>query len=135
LQYQQHPDSRFFQSFDNIWDLSDNCVAYDNWLLAGDDVKYNFEWDPDKAKSNAIKHGVRFEDALLVFLDPKALTIFDEDHSHNEDRWITMGLANTIGLCVVHHTFRDTSTGQTIIRIISARKASRNEHLQYAGEK
>jgi uncharacterized DUF497 family protein len=55
-------------------------------------MNYNFEWDRHKAQLNHKKHGVRFEEAATVFKDPKALTIFDPDHSKTEDRWITMGI-------------------------------------------
>ena len=55
-------------------------------------MNYNFEWDPQKARLNHKKHGIRFEEAATIFRDPKALTIFDPDHSKIEDRWITMGI-------------------------------------------
>jgi len=54
--------------------------------------EYQFEWDPIKAHQNARKHGVTFERAATVFLDPQALSGFDEEHSQEEDRWITLGL-------------------------------------------
>ncbi len=56
-------------------------------------MNYNFEWDPLKAQRNRKKHGIRFEEAATVIRDPKALTIFDPDHSEIEDRWITMGIS------------------------------------------
>ena len=55
-------------------------------------MRYNFEWDPIKAKKNWQKHRVSFERAAEVFLDPHAVSIFDEDHSSDEERWITMGM-------------------------------------------
>ena len=55
-------------------------------------MNYNFEWDPHKAQHNYRKHKIRFEEAATVFTDPRALTIFDSDHSEYEDRWITMGI-------------------------------------------
>jgi len=58
-------------------------------------MQYNFEWDPVKARSNADKHGVTFEQATGVFKDPMALSKFDEDSSSSdEDRWITLGQVN-----------------------------------------
>jgi len=54
-------------------------------------VHYNFEWDPGKAKQNLEKHKIRFERATEIFLDPFAVSIYDEDHSTDEDRWVTMG--------------------------------------------
>ena len=56
-------------------------------------MEYNFEWDPAKAKLNANKHGVTFEQAVGVFEDLMALTIFDEENSEGEDRWVTLGQA------------------------------------------
>jgi hypothetical protein len=49
-------------------------------------INYNFEWDPNKARSNQVKHGISFEEAATVFRDPQALSIFDDEHSSNEDR-------------------------------------------------
>jgi uncharacterized DUF497 family protein len=84
-----------------------------------------FEWDEAKAKSNARKHGVRFEDAMLVFSDPYALV--DQDRLEGgELRWQTLGLAGGIVLLLVAHTVRDEQGDETI-RIISARKAIRKE--------
>ncbi len=54
-------------------------------------VRYNFEWDPEKAKGNRAKHEVAFENAATEFRDPNALSVLDEDHSEKEERWITMG--------------------------------------------
>ena len=69
-------------------------------------MNYNFEWDPQKAQLNHKNHGTRFEEAATVFRDPKALTIFDPDHSELEDRWITMGISKTEKLLIVCHTFQ-----------------------------
>ena len=55
-------------------------------------MRYDFEWDPQKAKSNFRKHGVSFEDAATVFKDPNALSIVDHEHSINEERWMTLGI-------------------------------------------
>jgi uncharacterized DUF497 family protein len=66
-------------------------------------LEFVFDWDPDKAKSNLAKHGVSFEDAMNVFQDPNALTIFDEDGSAAEDRWITLGEARSQALARGSH--------------------------------
>jgi len=57
-------------------------------------LRYDFEWDPQKAKQNLRKHRVSFERAATIFLDPDALTLFDAEHSETEDRWITLGIDN-----------------------------------------
>lgn len=88
-----------------------------------------FEWDETKARSNARKHGVRFEDATLVFADPHALAVQDRLEG-GELRWQTLGLAGGIVLLLVAHTVRDEREGE-IIRIISARKAVRKERKRY----
>jgi uncharacterized DUF497 family protein len=72
-----------------------------------------------------------FDRAATVFLDPDALSDFDEPHSEQEDRWVTMGLDNTGTLLVVCHTYQDTSESNAKIRMISARKATRAEAKQY----
>lgn len=89
-----------------------------------------FEWDPKKEKANESKHKVTFSEACFVFADKYMLTFFDEEHSENEDRWITMG--HTIGnkILVVVHTYRKTR-GKESVRIISARKATKYEEKQY----
>ncbi len=91
---------------------------------------FDFDWDPEKARSNVVKHGVRFEEAMTVLADPLALTVFDEGHSDAEDRWITLGLANTNRLIVVVHTF-DEADDRIHIRVISARVATPREQRTY----
>jgi len=85
-----------------------------------------FEWDPDKAIANLAKHGVSFDEAKTVFGDANELTIFDEDHSDEEDRYISMGMSRLGRVVVVSYTERDES-----IRIISARAANTRERKQY----
>jgi len=97
-------------------------------------MNYNFEWDPQKAMVNYRKHGVRFEEAATVFRDPKALTIFDPDHSEFEDRWITMGISNKGRLLIVCHTFKEMDENAVQIRIFSSRKATKRERKLYEGE-
>ncbi|MGE3757843.1 MAG: BrnT family toxin [Pseudobdellovibrionaceae bacterium] len=86
-----------------------------------------FLWDPIKAKTNIKKHGVSFEEAVSVFLDPEALRIYDEQHSVEEVRWILLGLSNSLRLLVVVHAEKDDEA----IRIISARKADKKETQTY----
>jgi uncharacterized DUF497 family protein len=88
-----------------------------------------FEWDEAKARTNARKHGVRFEDAMLVFADPCALVVQDRLEG-GELRWQTLGLAGGVVLLLVAHTVRNEH-GDEIIRIISARKAVRMERKHY----
>ena len=94
-------------------------------------MRYIFEWDPNKARGNARKHKVSFERAAEIFLDPFAISVFDEEHSENEERWITMGKDSHEAVLVVIHTFRELSVEEWGIRIISAWKATRNEVRQY----
>lgn len=95
-------------------------------------MQYSFEWDSKKTKINATKHCVSFEQAIEVFRDALQLTIFDEEYSDTEDRWITLGKTKNGILLVVIHTFSEYKDGATI-RIISARKATRLEQYQYEG--
>ena len=87
-----------------------------------------FSWDKEKAASNQRKHGVSFEEAQTVFLDCNALRIYDPDHPKNEDRFILLGLSSTLRMLVVCHSYRE---GEQRIRIISARKATKNESSAY----
>lgn len=93
--------------------------------------QYQFEWDPTKAQQNTKRHRVTFERGATVFLDPNALSLFDEEHSQDEDRWITLGLDRTGTLLVVCHTYREESEASARIRIISTRRATKNEAKQY----
>ncbi|MEL4867493.1 BrnT family toxin [Pantoea agglomerans] len=88
-----------------------------------------FEWDTNKAKSNLIKHGIRFEEAILVFDDPYHLSLQDR-HENGEFRWQTIGLVHGLIVIMVAHTVRFES-GDEVIRIISARKADRKERSRY----
>lgn len=90
-----------------------------------------FEWDPKKSEANRRKHGIDFERAREVFFDPLAKRTFEGDE-HGEARWRTIG-ENRRRLFVVTHTTEEE--GETeIIRIISARKATRTERRAYEGE-
>ena len=93
-------------------------------------MQYNFEWNPGKAKANVIKHRVNFEQATEVFLDALQLTVFDDEHSKTEERWLTLGRTNNGTLIVVAHTFSEHEDSARV-RIISAREATKHEQRQY----
>lgn len=93
-------------------------------------MQYIFEWDAKKANINIYKHGISFENATEIFKDKNMITIFDEKHSENEERWVTIGLDLKTKILIVVHTFVEFS-GNTKIRIISARKAIKNERKVY----
>jgi len=97
-------------------------------------LQYNFEWDPQKAEQNLRKHKVSFERAAGVFLDPLAISIYDEEHSLGEDRWVTIGKERTNLVLVVVHTFHEEDIDNCKIRLISARKATKREIKQYEGD-
>ncbi len=96
-------------------------------------MHFNFEWDPVKAKTNLKKHGISFEEASEVFLDPLQLSILDDDHSEQDERWITLGNTKSHKLRLVVHTFIAYHQDQITIRIISARSATIHEQKQYEG--
>jgi hypothetical protein len=95
-------------------------------------VEYTFEWDPDNAQRNKNKHGISFEQAATVFRDPRAISLYDAEHSKGEERWITLGLSADLGLVIVCHTYGWTGTSTARIRIFSSRKATQRESRQYA---
>jgi len=94
-------------------------------------LKYNFEWDRNKAKLNLKKHKISFERAAEIFLDPFAVSIFDDEHSSEEERWVTIGKNAEKAVLVLVHTFSQEENGQFNVRIISARKATKKEIKQY----
>jgi len=92
-------------------------------------------WDPLKAEANIGKHGVGFTEAATVLLDPLAVTIFDVEHSQNEERWFTLGTSTEGKLLAVSHTYQQPDeSAPTEARIISAREATRRERQQYEKE-
>ena len=91
-----------------------------------------FEWDEKKSKSNAKKHGVSFEAAKTVFYDEHAIQFFDPEHSESEDRFILLGASFKSNTLVVCHCFREE---ETRVRIISARKADKEEQHAYWSER
>jgi uncharacterized DUF497 family protein len=92
-----------------------------------------FEWDPRKAEANAAKHGVTFDDAVTVFLDPNALDGPDLHHSSAESRYRRLGRSADGLVLMVAHTRRRSGDAEAI-RIISARRASRRERAAYASK-
>lgn len=87
-----------------------------------------FKWDENKNQINQNKHKISFDEAKTVFYDEEALVIDDPEHSEEEERFIILGLSNKANLLVVCHCYRECDT---VIRIISARKATSNESRQY----
>lgn len=87
-----------------------------------------FIWDEKKHRENQKKHGVSFTEARTVFYDENARLIYDPDHSIEEERFLVLGLSNKFRLLIVVHCYREA---EDVVRIISARKATNNEHKQY----
>lgn len=87
-----------------------------------------FEWDENKAQINVKKHGVSFDEAKTAFYDAAALVIDDPEHSDDEERFVLLGMSQNTRLLVVCHCLREN---ETVIRLISARKASRTESSYY----
>ena len=87
-----------------------------------------FEWDSKKDTANIKKYGVSFEEARTVFFDESAIQFFDPDHSDDEDRFILLGLSLKPRVLVVCHCFRES---ETVVRLISARKADQEEEQEY----
>ena len=92
---------------------------------------FHFEWDPAKERQNLRKHRYSFRSAMSVFRDPNQMTLFDIRHSVTEDRWITIGLDASGILRVVVHTYTAIDPNTILIRMISARSATRKETAQY----
>ena len=86
----------------------------------------DLEWDAEKARRNAAKHGVTFDEAATVFSDPFELTVFDPDHSTAEDRYVSVGTSGSGNLLVVGYTERRGK-----IRLIFARRATMREQMDY----
>ena len=87
-----------------------------------------FEWDENKNSINQVKHGISFEEAQTVFYDDDALLEADPDHSYEEDRFILLGFSTEANMLVVVHCYR---ADNSVIRIISARRATKSERKQY----
>ena len=89
---------------------------------------YIFDWDENKNQINQKKHGINFEEASSVFYDEKAILFDDPEHSEWEERFILLGMSNAANVCMVCHCYRESDT---VIRIISARKATKKEAERY----
>ena len=87
-----------------------------------------FEWDERKSGANIRKHGISFEEARTAFYDENAIQYFDPDHSEDEDRFLLLGMSFKLRVLVVCHCFRES---ETVIRMISARKADKDEDHHY----
>jgi len=94
-------------------------------------MNYNFEWDVNKARTNLSKHKISFEGATSVFRDEKAISISDEEHSDDEERWLTIGMDEVTRTLVVIHTYITVDENNCNIRLISARKATKKEQQIY----
>lgn len=86
-----------------------------------------FEWDPEKARANVQKHGVALEEARSCFYDPRQIAFYDPEHSNDEDRELLIAHSNQGRVLLVSYTLRTD-----VVRIISARKATKSEEVRYA---
>jgi uncharacterized DUF497 family protein len=87
-----------------------------------------FQWDAHKSVVNQRKHGVSFEEAQSAFYDPQARVMADPEHSETEDRFLLLGMSLSLRILVVCHCYRES---EEVIRIISARRATKKEAGQY----
>ncbi len=94
--------------------------------------RLEFQWNHEKNRINIKKHGISFDEAKTVFYDEYAIQFFDPDHSEDEDRFLLLGTSFKLKTLVVCHCFRQE---ETIIRIISARKADKDEEHDYWSER
>ena len=88
-----------------------------------------FEWDERKNKTNREKHGVTFEEAQTAFLDENAIEYHDPDHADDEDRFLLLGISLKLRVLVICHCYRESPS---VIRLISARRATKREKVTYA---
>jgi len=87
-----------------------------------------FVWDAAKDRANRRKHGVSFDEARTVFYDENAREYADPDHSGDEERFILLGISGRLRVLVVCHCYRES---ESVIRIVSARRAQRSEEQTY----
>jgi uncharacterized protein len=92
-----------------------------------------FEWDEAKSRTNQSKHGLSFEDVLPVFNDPLR-QLKQDRHVWGEERWQTIGCMGNYRVVLIAHTIWDDITGEEVVRIISARPATRFERREYETE-
>jgi uncharacterized DUF497 family protein len=93
-------------------------------------ISLSFEWDKRKNHTNQKKHGVSFQEAESVFYDQKAIQFWDYDHSEIEDRFLLLGRSSKMRVLLIVHCYQEEDS---VIRIISARKATQKESQQYQG--
>lgn len=91
---------------------------------------YQFIWDENKNQVNKRKHGIDFNEAMTVFLDEQAIMFDDPEHSEEGDRFLLLGISYDVNVLIVCHCYREKDE---VIRIISARKATRKEESYYVG--
>ena len=91
-------------------------------------VEIRFLWDTKKDGANRRKHGIDFDEAKTVFYDPRAIQYFDPDHSEDEDRFILLGISARSNVLIICHCYREK---ESVVRIISARKADKKERENY----
>ena len=91
---------------------------------------FSFEWDKQKNQPNKKKHGVSFPEAESVFYNEKAIQFWDDDHSEMEERFLLLGRSSKMRILLIAHCYREEDS---VIRIISARKATQKESQQYRG--
>ena len=87
-----------------------------------------FEWDEHKNQINRKKHGIDFDEASSVFWDDQAILFDDPEHSDKEERFILLGMSDYARICIVCHCYRES---ESVIRIFSARKATKKEEERY----
>lgn len=93
-------------------------------------TKFSFIWDERKNRQNQKKHGVSFEEAQSVFFDDAAREFFDPDHSEDEERFLLVGRSYRLRVLLICHCFRES---KGVVRIISARRATKKERAVYYG--
>jgi uncharacterized protein len=95
-------------------------------------VTYRFDWDAAKERINVRKHdGITFSLASTVLHDPLSISIYDDEHSESEERWVSIGQASNGQTLVVIHTYVPLDTQHVQVRLISARKADKQERQDY----
>ncbi|EAZ89748.1 BrnT family toxin [Crocosphaera chwakensis] len=92
--------------------------------------RLRFEWDNEKNKLKQKKHGISFDEAKSVFYDDQAIQFWDDNHSNLEERFLLLGRSSKMRILLIVHCYREQ---ESVIRIISARKATKNESKQYRG--
>ena len=112
------------RSNQQIWEIVDRANCNYNVCMS----EIDFDWDPRKADSNLRKHGISFEEASSAFYDEHARLMYDPDHSEDEDRYILLGVSEESRFLMVCHLYKENDR---LIRIISARPATKNERRQY----